>query len=220
MSLVIGVAGAVALGGTLYAFAGWAPPPTAAVIRLHAVAMPPGNTPSVEKRATNALLRWVPNRLAPGVAAQSYVVTRHGHGGAVEVCRVTMAGCTEKNVPDGKWSWTVRPVFETWVGEDSAPTAVLTFGDGVAKPDALAPVLPDAALAAPMPVASSALSTAPTGTTPAPASPAKPPTTPTDSPTSPTPDVFPAPDQAESPSGDPAPAESALAPPSPDPAGQ
>jgi hypothetical protein len=135
--LVLGLAAVSVLAGSLYAFADWSMAPSPAVLKLRVVAMPPGNTPSIEKRGAKAVLRWVPNKLAAGVNAQSYVVMRHGGSGAVEVCRTVAAACTETKVPDGKWSWTVRPLFETWVGADSAPTPVLTYGNGIEKPGAV-----------------------------------------------------------------------------------
>ena len=128
-SLVVGGACAVALSGSFYAFAGWdtAAPPAQVVIKT--AAMPQGNAPSVEKTGRNATLRWVPNRIVPGVKVQSYIVTRRGPGDPVVVCdQVTTASCRDKLVPAGTWTWTVRPVLETWQGEDSEASLPLQFG--------------------------------------------------------------------------------------------
>jgi hypothetical protein len=135
--LVIAAATAVALGSSVYAYASWTMPLTPTNVTMHVVAMPAGNTPSIEQRADKALLRWVPNKIVPGVPAQSYVVTRHGGGAAVEVCKVTTAGCNELRVPSGTWSWTVRPIFATWIGAESAPTREFVYSDP-AKPTASA----------------------------------------------------------------------------------
>lgn len=127
-SLVVAGACAVALSGSVYAFASWntTAPPVQLVIKT--AAMPQGNAPSVEKTGKNATLRWVPNRIVPGVRVQSYIVTRVGQGDPVVVCdEVTTASCRDKLVPAGKWTWTVRPVLETWQGEDSPASLPLEF---------------------------------------------------------------------------------------------
>jgi hypothetical protein len=131
--LIVAVTAATALGGTVYAYAGWTMDTTPTTLRIHVAAMPAGNTPSIEQRADKAILRWVPNKIVPGVPAQSYVVTRHGGGAAVEVCKVTTATCNEVRVPGGTWSWTVRPIFATWIGAESAPTRDFLYSDP-AKP--------------------------------------------------------------------------------------
>jgi hypothetical protein len=126
--VVIGGMGlTAAAGGSLYAFANWTLAPAPALLTMRTATMPPGNTPSIEQRGRNAVLHWVPNRVAAGVAAQSYVVLRHGVDGSTEVCRSTVPRCTERDVPIGTWKWTVRPVYETWEGADSVPTSSLTY---------------------------------------------------------------------------------------------
>lgn len=130
LSLTVALAAVLALSGAVYAFAGWIvdTPPT--VIKMRVAAMPPGNAPSVAKAPSgkHADLRWVPTRLVPGVKAQSYIVTRIGLGAPVVVCdHVTKAACRDKKVPPGTWTWKVRPVFESWEGEDSPASLPLEF---------------------------------------------------------------------------------------------
>jgi hypothetical protein len=127
--LIVAVTAATALGGTVYAYAGWTMDTTPITLRIRVAAMPAGNTPSIEQRGDKAILRWVPSKIVPGVSAQSYVVTRHGGGVAVEACKVTTAGCNEVRVPNGTWSWTVRPILATWIGADSAPTREFLYSN-------------------------------------------------------------------------------------------
>lgn len=131
-SLVAATALAVALSGSVLAYASWTTTAEPSVLRLRTIDMPPGNAPSVAKAPSgkHADLRWVPTRLMPGVKAQSYIVTRIGPGAPVVVCdHVTKAACRDKKVPPGTWTWKVRPVFETWEGADSPASLPLEFAD-------------------------------------------------------------------------------------------
>jgi hypothetical protein len=126
------------LSGTLVAYADWTVASEPTVVTLRSADMPQGNAPSVEKTGKNATLRWVPNRIVPGVKVQSYIVTRVGQGDPVVVCdQVTTASCRDKLVPAGTWTWKVRPVLETWQGEDSPPSLPLQF-TGSPRPPAAA----------------------------------------------------------------------------------
>ncbi len=125
------------LSGTLVAYADWTVASEPTVVTLRSADMPQGNAPSVEKTGKNATLRWVPNRIVPGVKVQSYIVTRVGQGDPVVVCdQVTTASCRDKLVPAGTWTWTVRPVLETWQGEDSPTSLPLQFTGSPQSPAA------------------------------------------------------------------------------------
>ncbi len=136
-SLVVAGACAVALSGSVYAFASWDTATPTVQLVIKTAAMPQGNAPSVDRTGKNALLRWVPNTIVPGVKVQSYIVTRVGQGDPVVVCdQVTTASCRDKLVPAGTWTWTVRPVLETWQGEDSPASLPLQFTGSPQSPAA------------------------------------------------------------------------------------
>ncbi len=138
ITLVAASAAAFISAGTVVAFAAWTTDTTPTVLRTHTAAMPQGNAPSIERNGKNVTLRWVPNRIVPGVKVQSYIVTRVGQGDPVVVCdQVTTASCRDKLVPAGTWTWKVRPVLETWQGEDSPPSLPLQF-TGSPRPPAAA----------------------------------------------------------------------------------
>ncbi|WP_305785144.1 hypothetical protein [Symbioplanes lichenis] len=124
----VAVAVGVALGGSVYAFAGWSAATPAAVLRMRTAEMPAGAVPSVAKAGKNAVVTWAPSILAAGVRAQHYTVIRTGAGGPVVVCpEVTTTTCRDVAVPGGTWSWQVRPAYEHWVGDLSGPSVPLTF---------------------------------------------------------------------------------------------
>lgn len=149
-ALTVAAAVVIASAGTVYAFAGWtsAVGPTSVTVRT--VAMPAGNAPSVARIVQRADIKWVANRLRPGVKAQSYVVTRHGAGKAVVVCdRVPVTSCRDQRVPPGVWTWRVQPVFETWTGRPSADSAALTFAGPAPVPATPLPPVPPQATPTP-----------------------------------------------------------------------
>ncbi|WP_306204217.1 hypothetical protein [Actinoplanes sp. RD1] len=151
----VSVAVAVALGGSVYAFAGWSAATPTAVLRLRTAEMPAGNVPSVAKAGRNAVVTWAPSTLAAGVRAQSYTVVRTGAGGPAVVCpKVTTTTCRDLAVPGGTWAWQVRPAYEGWTGELSGPSVPLTF----AGPPEIAAV---ARMGSPSPEGSPAATTRP-----------------------------------------------------------
>lgn len=132
----VAVAVAAVLGGSMYAFAGWAPVATPAVLRMRTAEMPAGNAPSVVRSGRNAVIAWAPSRLTAGVRAQDYTVVRRGAAGPVVACAaITALTCRDKAVPAGTWTWQVQPRYENWTGELSAAGVPLVFA-GPARPAA------------------------------------------------------------------------------------
>ncbi len=126
------VAVAAVLGGSVYAFAGWAPATSSAVLRMRTAEMPAGNAPSVVLSGRSAVIAWGPSRLAAGVRAQDYTVVRAGAGGPVVACaRVTALTCRDRALPAGTWVWQVQPRYENWTGDLGAASVPLTVAGPV-----------------------------------------------------------------------------------------
>jgi hypothetical protein len=133
-SLVAGGAAALVLAGTVNAFAGWTARTSPAVLTVKAATVPPGPTPAVVRGGRDARLDWEPSTVA-GTKVKVYVVTRVGSTGRTIVCdHVSSTNCRDRNVPDGTWTWRVRPILGTWAGTDGPDSAGLTFGPAQAKP--------------------------------------------------------------------------------------
>lgn len=200
-SVVMASAAALALAGSVYAFAGWNSIGAPTVLSIRTVEMPAGNVPSVDKQGRNAAIDWVGNQIVPGVKVDSYVVTRFGAGGSVVVCdRVTATSCKDKLVPGGTWTWRVQPVFASWTGAASAGSAALTFSG---PPPTAAELVSATSPAAPGPPAASPAGTTPPGggpvvvtSPPAPPGGAKPPVVPEPEPEEPDVPPPPAPQQS------------------------
>ncbi|GAA3903861.1 hypothetical protein [Actinoplanes auranticolor] len=128
LSLVAATAAAVTFGGSVYAFAGWIIDTPATVLEMTVAQVPAGNAPAVEAKNKNAEIAWEGSTVVAGVQAESYIVTRFGSGAPVVVCdHVTTTACRDKSVPQGTWTWKVRPVFKSWLGDYSPNSAALTF---------------------------------------------------------------------------------------------
>ncbi|MFM9920122.1 LamG domain-containing protein [Lacisediminihabitans sp. H27-G8] len=93
-----------------------------------------GNTPGATVATQNDItLRWASSTLSSGVAVGGYAVTRfnstNGAVAATGACAGTIAAlsCTELNVPDGVWTYTITPRIGTnWVGAESAKSVAAT----------------------------------------------------------------------------------------------
>jgi hypothetical protein len=171
---------AVAISGTLFAYANWTIPGTADV-KTRVLTMPRGVTPSVAKHGTQAIVSWSTQELTDDVPMQRYVVTAHPADGPPVIHTVTAAdGLTQSTtfttaeLAGARWYWTLTPAFATWTGEPSKKTDKLTFP--AAAPTSL---LADAGTAADPAAAKTAAGadpppagTGPAGTSPAGASPA------------------------------------------------
>jgi hypothetical protein len=144
LSLILTSSAALALGGSMYAFAAWQTPVQAVTAKLQVADMPPGLQPSVDRRGKNAIVTWTAQRIVPGVKMQGYVVTRlnvDDPSATPFTDTTTTAGYRDVRVPKGSWTWTVRPVFETWQGEDGPASQPLTF-NGPAAAGLLADEIP------------------------------------------------------------------------------
>jgi hypothetical protein len=124
---------ALAVSGTLFAYANWTIPGTATV-KTRVLPMPRGVTPSVAKHGTQAIVSWSSQELTDGVPMQRYVITAYPADGSPVIHTVTAAdGLTQSTtfttaeLAGARWSWTLSPVFATWTGEPSEKTDKLTF---------------------------------------------------------------------------------------------
>jgi hypothetical protein len=180
LSLVAATAAAVTFGGSVYAFAGWVIDTPATVLEMTVATMPAGNAPDVEAKNKNAEIDWVGSTVVAGVQAESYIVTRFGSGDPVVVCdHVTTTACKDKSVPQGTWTWKVRPVFKSWIGDNSPNSVARTFAKSpptaaelVSATTPAVPATPDVRSTAP--AGDRAVVTSPTPTASATRSPASP----------------------------------------------
>ena len=87
-----------------------------------------GFTPTATVSGTSITVSWSASTLANGTAVSGYLLSRYDAatltGQTVQsACagKITATTCTETNVPDGSWRYTVTPVIGTnWQGAESA----------------------------------------------------------------------------------------------------
>lgn len=146
LALVVSGAGLALIAGTYNAFASWTSEIPTTTLRVTTAELPAGEVPLVAKSGEDVELSWK-SSVAGDVQVRKYTVTRHGDGKPVVVCnRVAATKCTDKKVPDGTWTWRVRPMLGTWEGKDSADSKQLVLaaakktptGVGTATPTAVA----------------------------------------------------------------------------------
>ncbi len=102
-----------------------------------------GARPSASVVDATVTVSWNPTALSSGAAVDGYLIRRYDAGTLVPASMtgtcagtVTASSCTEPNVLDGSWVYTVTPVVGTaWRGAESESSAVVT----VAFPDTLPP---------------------------------------------------------------------------------
>jgi hypothetical protein len=138
---------ALLIAGTVSAFADWTTETPLSVLEVKVAEMPRGRTPIATASGNDAALSWDASMIA-GTPAERYIVTRVGAAQQTVVCaKVAATGCRDRDVPDGAWTWRVRPLVGTWEGTDSPDSRSLTFG--AAK--AATPTQPAAGQAPPSP---------------------------------------------------------------------
>jgi hypothetical protein len=135
LALVVGGCGLVLVVGSLNAFATYTSTTSSATLKVAAAELPRGDVPTVDAHGANVLVRWEPSVLGDGNPAASYIVTRAGASKSMVVCnRVTATNCTDEKVPDGTWTWRVRPVVGDWEGTDSPDSKPLVVLSPKASP--------------------------------------------------------------------------------------
>jgi len=128
---------ALAAVGGASAFAGWQVTVPTEEFTVYAASIPRMPPPVVSSRAI-PLIAWTAVEIAPGVAVQRYVVSRHVGPSAQVVCdvpAVRVLRCVDTHAPAG------YPIVYTvaagwgryWRGPDSAPSAAITM-PGIAVP--------------------------------------------------------------------------------------
>jgi len=143
---------ALAAVGGASAFAGWQVAVTPEEFTVYAASIPRMAAPIATSRAIPQIA-WTAVEIAPGVAVQRYVVTRHVGPGAQVVCDVPAVGalrCVDPHAPAG------YPIVYTvaagrgryWRGPDSAPSAAITM-PGIAVPLATGSGSPSARVSPP-----------------------------------------------------------------------
>jgi hypothetical protein len=136
--LVGGVAAALGVIGTVFAYAGgWALADNTASFTVKVAKMPRGVEPSVAKQSGRAVVTWTAQELTSGSLMDHYVVTAHrvGAPGKPDIARTVAASGTATEVvtftatelASGTWHWTVVPKFRDWTGTASRTSRNLTF---------------------------------------------------------------------------------------------
>ena len=91
--------------------------------------VPPGNTPDASATGRNMTVTWAASTLTGGTPVSGYRVRRFDTLAAEQTVLagcddvITELSCTENAVPAGSWRYTVTPVFGTWTGTQSTPSA-------------------------------------------------------------------------------------------------
>jgi hypothetical protein len=153
--LFVGVALAMAVGGTMVANAAWLIRGEPTAVKLMTADMPRASEPQAVKDEGAAVVSWSRVEIAPNVPVQSYVVSRRDVAGRAPVktfAPTTGTRLTDIDVPAGTWTWTVTPRFAKWTGDESRPSKPLAFppprGSAASAQPAAAP---DGNAAAPAP---------------------------------------------------------------------
>lgn len=93
-----------------------------------------GNQPTVTASGSTATVSWTVSTLTSGEAVTGYDVARFDVGGASQTVNAGCAGtinavtCTENDVPDGTWQYTVTPRIGLWLGTESPKSTQATVG--------------------------------------------------------------------------------------------
>lgn len=123
------------------AYGNWSTDSGSATVTVRAGRLPRGDRPTVVADGSNVAVSWAVGRLPSGGPVHGYLVTRHDAAGrSTEVCGglVVRTGCTDSDVPPGKWWYTVRPAQERWLGAASTGSAEVRVGGpatGERRPD-------------------------------------------------------------------------------------
>jgi hypothetical protein len=93
-----------------------------------------GIEPTVSPSGSTATVSWTVSTLSSGAAVTGYDVARYDVGGVSQTVNAGCAGtisastCTENDVPDGTWQYTVTPRIGLWLGTESPKSTQATVG--------------------------------------------------------------------------------------------
>jgi hypothetical protein len=89
-----------------------------------------GSQPTASAAGSSVTVSWTASTISGGAAVGGYTIKRYTSGGVLQTtganCSGTIAGltCTELNVPNGTWQYSVTPVRDNWVGTESPKRSV------------------------------------------------------------------------------------------------
>jgi hypothetical protein len=93
-----------------------------------------GMVPTAAASTKKVVLSWAGSTFLEGGAVPAYVVRRYNATtgqlqpiGATCATNVTALTCTENNVPNGAWRYTVTPAAGSWRGGESAKSSTVTI---------------------------------------------------------------------------------------------
>jgi|tagenome__1003787_1003787.scaffolds.fasta_scaffold20989868_4 hypothetical protein len=95
-----------------------------------ALAMPTGATPTLTTSTNNATVSWAASTIG-GAAVSGYTVRRYDSANTLQSIAASCSGlvtattCTETSIPAGHWKYTVTPKRGSWVGGESAHSALV-----------------------------------------------------------------------------------------------
>jgi hypothetical protein len=132
MRWFLAVVAAVAVGFPGGAAAGWSLT-GAGSAAAKAKTLGSGNAPSASKSGRKVTVTWTASSYVEGGAPGGYLVRRYdASSGALQTIGANCSGtitaltCTENNVPNGSWKYTVTPATGNWRGPESAKSATVT----------------------------------------------------------------------------------------------
>ena len=129
--MLIGFA-VVGLGGLAYAV--WTGSDAKSYEFATADTVGTGKRPTITATGSTATVSWAPSTLTSGAPVTGYDVARYDVGGASQPVSAGCSGtistltCTENDVPDGTWQYTVTPRIGLWVGTESPKSLETTVG--------------------------------------------------------------------------------------------
>jgi hypothetical protein len=123
---------AALVGGAATAYAGWSVTMPSATVTFPSAGLPVGSKPVATANGSDVSLSWPQVAIVPGTEVSKYRVIRSGNQGADHtVCETAARSCTDSNVPNGTWTYKIRPLQGTkWVGTAGAASDPVTVSHG------------------------------------------------------------------------------------------
>ncbi len=123
---------AVVLAGSMAAYAGWSVPSPGGTTTVRAAKMPGGQQAVAVDSGYDVKVSWPRVTIVPGVEVSAYEVIRSGAQGAGRtVCETSKRTCTDTNVPNGTYTYAVRPrQGKRWIGAAGPASAVVEIKRG------------------------------------------------------------------------------------------
>jgi hypothetical protein len=142
--LILTVVATMTTAGTYVAYANWLVPSKKIHVRIASLTMPRGVTPTVAGSGVGAVVSWHAQEIGPGARMQSYLVIAHSAGEPprpnVQHTVTATGGATESTtfgfseLVGSQWYWTLVPKFQSWAGQESEKTGILTFATPTVPP--------------------------------------------------------------------------------------